>query len=107
MPTRAEFDALSSNCDWMWTTLNGVNGYVVKGRGAYASKSIFLPATGDGDGASLALSGLFGYYWSSVPNSDDVRYAWPLGICSRYHHTGLIPYRYVGSSARPVLGFTK
>ena len=42
MPTNAEFDALINNCDWTWTTMNGVKGYVVCGRDAYASKSIFF-----------------------------------------------------------------
>ena len=44
MPTKEELDALNSNCDWTWATINGVNGYVVRGRGEYASNSIFLPA---------------------------------------------------------------
>ena len=30
MPTKEELDTLNSNCDWTWTTQNGVNGYVVK-----------------------------------------------------------------------------
>ena len=105
MPTEAEFEALSSNCDWTWTTLNGVNGYVVKGRGTYASKSIFLPAAGHGAGASLDDSGSLGIYWSSVPlsGSND---AWYLYFNSSGR--GMSYYdRYYGQSVRPVLGFTK
>ena len=105
MPTKDEFDALRNNCDWTWTKQNGVNGYVVKGRGAYASKSIFLPAAGYGNGTSLYRSGSNGYYWSSVPSSDSY-YAWDLYFDSSYHITSYSD-RYDRQSVRPVLGFTK
>ena len=106
MPTKDEFDALLSNCDWTWTKQSGVNGYVVKGRGAYASNSIFLPAAGYGRGTSLNDSGSDGNYWSSVPYSDS-GYAWNLGFYSRDHNTYSYGCRYYGRSVRPVLGFTK
>ena len=106
MPTKDELSALNSNCDWTWTTQNGVNGYVVKGRGAYVSKSIFLPAAGYGLGTSLYRSGSNGDYWSSVPNSDS-DYAWYLSFNSSYHDTYGYYDRYYGESVRPVLGFTK
>ena len=32
MPTRDELNALKNNCDWTWTTLNGVKGYIIKGQ---------------------------------------------------------------------------
>ena len=71
MPTDQELSDLCSKCDWTWTTtLNGVKGYVVCGRGAYASNSIFLPAVGNGWGTSIVNSGYTGYYWSSSPSSD-------------------------------------
>jgi hypothetical protein len=105
MPTTDELSALHSNCDWTWTTQNGVNGYVVKGRGAYASKSIFLPAAGYGYGTSLYNSGSSGNVWSSVPDSDS-DYAWNLYFNSSYHDTSYSS-RYYGRSVRPVLGFTK
>ena len=70
MPTDQDFFDLQRKCRllWVtWTTRNGVMGYVVQGRGAYASKWIFLPAAGYGTGysRSYAHSG----YWSSVPGS--------------------------------------
>ena len=107
MPTDAEFSALIHNCDWTWTTQRGVNGYVVRGRGAYASNSIFLPAAGYGYGTSLNDSGSYGYYWSSVPNSgyDNARY---LDFSSGDHITGYYDiYRYYGFSVRPVQGLAK
>ena len=105
MPTKQEFDGLNNNCDWTWTTQNGVNGYAVRGRGAYASNSIFLPAAGYGDGSSLRSSGWGGGYWSSVPSSgsDD---AYELGFGSGYHSTHYY-YRYYGQSVRPVQGLAK
>ncbi|MBR1836247.1 MAG: DUF1566 domain-containing protein [Kiritimatiellae bacterium] len=103
MPTDGELSALSSNCDWTWTTTNGVSGYVVRGRGDYAANSIFLPAAGYGDGTSLIFAGSYGYYWSSVPDESYSYYAWYLYFNSGYH--GLSNYyRFRGRSVRPVQG---
>ena len=58
MPTDVELQALLDNCDWTWpTTVNGVYGYLVRGRGDYASNSIFLPAAGHGYRTSLEDAG--------------------------------------------------
>ena len=101
MPTDQEFSALVSNCDWTWTTVNGVNGYVVRGKGAYASNSIFLPCAGYGYGTSLGNAGSYGYYWSSVPYSGSSYYSWDLDFNSGYHYMGSY-YRSRGQSVRPV-----
>lgn len=106
MPTKQEFDNLISKCDWTWGSMNGVNGYVVRGRGEYASNSIFLPCAGDGGGPSLNGAGTDGNYWSSVPNSDGYS-AWYLYLGSGNHYTYYIYYRYLGQSVRPLQGFTK
>ena len=105
MPTQQELGALCNKCDWTWTTMNGVNGYVVCGRGDYASASIFFPAAGDVDGISLYDAGSYGYYWSSVPFSDDY-YAWYLGYGSSGSCTDY-DCRSYGRSIRPVQGFAK
>lgn len=106
MPTYQELDDLCYNkCDWTWTTQNGVNGYVVRGRGDYASNSIFLPCAGYGYGTSLYTSGSYGYYWSSVPLSD-YKGSWSLYFGSGDHGTNY-DYRYYGQSVRPVQGFAK
>ena len=105
MPTKDEFDNLSKKCDWTWTTRNGKNGYVVRGRGNYASKSIFLPAVGYGCGASLNGYDSCGGYWSSVPLS--VSYlAYELWFYSFVPSTDDYPRLY-GLPVRPVQGFTK
>ena len=105
MPTVQELRELNNNCDWFWATTNGVNGYVVRGRGEYASASIFLPAAGYGDETSLSLAGSRGYYWSSVPGSDYYD-AWYLLFGSSFHSTYGYD-RYDGQSVRPVQGFTE
>ncbi|MBQ7667326.1 MAG: hypothetical protein IJS46_04950 [Kiritimatiellae bacterium] len=106
MPTYQElYDLCYNKCDWTWTTQNGVNGYVVRGRGDYASASIFLPAAGGGLGTSLGYAGSDGYYWSSVPYSDSY-YAGYLYFYSGSHSTDDY-YRYYGFSVRPVQGFAE
>lgn len=105
MPTYQELDDLCYNCDWTWTTQNGVNGYVVRGRGAYASNSIFLPCAGDGLGTSLYGSGSRGGYWPSVPHSGN-GYAYGLYFNSSGRIAD-ISGRYHGQSVRPVQGFAQ
>ena len=70
MPTEEELQNLVDKCDWTWKTVNGVKGYVVCGKGAYASASIFLPAAATAKRHSLGDAGSRGNYWSSVPHSD-------------------------------------
>ena len=101
MPTDAEFSALINNCDWTWTTKNGVAGYEVRGQGNYASNSIFLPAAGAGLDSSLYYPGSFGFYWSSMPNSDSSNIAWSIYFNSG--NFGRSNYdRNIGLSVRPV-----
>ena len=105
MPTKEELEYLKVKCDWTWSTLNGVNGYVVRGRGDYVSASIFLPCVGYGYGTLLGNAGSDGYYWSSVPYSDRVN-AWDLSFGSSRHGMSNND-RGDGRSVRPVQGFTK
>ena len=109
MPTKQEFDDLISQCDWTRTTLNGVNGYIVRGKGDYASKSIFVPCAGLGHETSLSNAGSNGNYWSSVPSSDSYGSgAWNLFFDSSRHYTSYSYYRRSdGQSVRPLQGFTK
>ena len=104
MPTKQEIDDLNSECDWTWTMQNDVQGYVVKGRGTYASASVFLPCAGSGDGTSHYNAGSCGSYWSSVPYSDNYTdFSWDLFFSSSYHRTSTGRYsRTDGYSVRPV-----
>ena len=97
MPTDAEHDDLINNCDQRWTAKNGVNGYEFRGRGDYASNSIFLPCAGAGYGTLLDSAGSYCYYWSSVPNSGYS--SW--GIASNDDNVEYY-FRYYGFSVRPV-----
>ena len=106
MPTKQELSDLNSKCDWAWTMQNGVQGYLVKGKGVYASANIFLPSAGYGRGASLLYVGSDGYYWSSVPDSGDDDTAWTLDFASSGHGTSNYGSRCYGRSVRPVQGFT-
>ncbi|MBQ7188831.1 MAG: hypothetical protein IJR99_05380 [Kiritimatiellae bacterium] len=101
MPTDAEFSALLDNCTTEWTTRNGVYGRLVTGKGAYADRSIFLPAAGRGYASYLDDLGSDGTYWSSTPNSDRSNYAWDLYFTSD-DFIRFYGYRYYGRSVRPV-----
>lgn len=107
MPTQQEFVDLINKCDWVWTTVNGVAGYVVRGRDSYASKSIFLPCAGYGIGTSPVYAGSNGGYWSSVPRSGNYYLAWNLDFYSSNLSTNSDGDRYFGRSVRPLQGFTK
>lgn len=108
MPTDQELHALSINCDWTWTAMNGVNGYVVRGRGTYASNSIFFPLPGFGNGFSLNKNSL-SYYWSSEPCSD-LGSSRTLNISSPGNGNPSFTggnVRIDGSPIRPVQGFAE
>ena len=77
MPTSSEVDALFSDCTAKWDRTNGVWGVRVTGKGNFANRSIFLPASGSGCEATLGDTGgdyyyqYYCYYWSSTPCSGD------------------------------------
>ncbi len=108
MPTKSELSALNNNCDWVWTTSNGVKGYVVRGRGDFANARIFLPAAGFAYESDQTLAGYYGYFWSSNPSSVNNDYfAWYLFLYSDDHGTAGNWYgRYRGHSVRPVRPFS-
>ena len=108
MPTDSECIALVNECDWAWTARNGVYGLLATGRNAFSSKSIFLPATGYGYDFNLKDPGLYGYYWSSTPNSDNS--SWACFICFLssvtigWNHYG---ERSIGRPVRPLREFAQ
>ena len=70
MPTKAEIDALISNCNVEYVTVNDVRGTRVTGRGAYASASIFLPCCGFYNGGGAWCNEQFwGLYLTSTAES--------------------------------------
>ena len=105
MPTYQElYDLCYNQCDWTWTTTNGVDGYVVSGRGDYADKSIFLPVAGYGRMTSLHSADTWGEYWASVPESNRQQYYYSgtIYFLSGYHEMNFMIGRYFGLSIRPV-----
>ncbi|MBO7223552.1 MAG: InlB B-repeat-containing protein, partial [Kiritimatiellae bacterium] len=102
MPTEKELNELSNNCTWEWTTMNGVRGCIVRGKGNYSSSSIFLPAAGYGDGSSLVNLGSYGYYWSSTPASGNSYYSMYIAFNSNVPSKRFY-YRSDAQSVRPVL----
>ena len=98
MPTKAEQDELRTKCKWVWTTLNGVNGYKVIGPNG---NSIFLPAAGCMGGGTLYGAGSDGSFWSSSLSADDPHYAY--GVLFGSDYVGWDGYyRVDGRSVRPV-----
>ena len=102
MPTDAEFAALLDNCTSTWTTLNGFYGRLVTGKGDYADRSIFLPASGFGEHEDLSYFGSSVLYWSSTPRSDNLWSAWSLGFDSDFIDRINNLSRYYGLPVRPV-----
>ncbi len=106
MPTSEEIQALVDNCTTTWITTNGVSGRLVTGKGAYANRSIFLPAAGYGYDSYLYDPGSYGNYWSSSPDSDDSDLAWYLDFNSS-NFSRYTDGRYGGQFVRPVRGFAE
>lgn len=101
MPTLTQIEELLDECEWTWTTKNGVNGFIVTGANG---NSIFLPAAGDRIGTSLDLAGSIGEYWSSTAYEEDSSYAYDLFfiICDNNYCWDTYYHRYYGHSVRPV-----
>ena len=70
MPTKEEIEELVWNCDWVWTTQDGVNGVKITSKvEGYTDRSIFMPAAGYRDDSKLIFPEESGYLWSST-NTD-------------------------------------
>ena len=107
MPTLQELEDFCNNkCVWTLTARNGVKGFIVRGRGDYASNSIFLPCAGYGRGTSLINADSCGYYWSSVPGPPPAKYDCACALyfynSGDHYTTNYGFHRYFGYSIRPV-----
>ena len=60
MPTLDEWIELTNTCTMTWTTVEGINGYLVSNNG----NSIFLPASGYREETSTYSTGTEGHYWT-------------------------------------------
>lgn len=84
MPTFAEMNELVQQCDWQWTTLDGVNGYRVTSR--TTGGSIFLPAAGYKEGKEVLFAGSAGRYWTATRHPYHANCAMELFFSSDYHY---------------------
>ena len=103
MPTETEWMELLNNCTWTWKTMNGINGYEVKGSNG---NSIFLPAAGSRNDSNYEdgyEDGEIGNYWSSS------LYCSPSSAMDMWFDTDRMLslsegcYRSGGKSVRPIL----
>ena len=99
MPTLAELQELIDECTWVWTTINGINGYRVTGPNG---KSIFLPAAGDRYGTDVYDRGIYGDYWSSSLRSYGINYKAYYLYFSSSEPDCSGSYRCFGRTVRPV-----
>ncbi len=102
LPTEDECRELLINCDYEWTTQNGVAGmrFTSKRNG----NSIFFPAAGWRFGTSTGGSaGEYGYYWSSTPHERSTQIVFTLYFHPRGRTNAHWDYRYYGHPVRPVL----
>ncbi len=101
LPTKAECDELVNNCNYQWTTQNGVKGmrFTSKKNG----NSVFFPAAGWRDGTSTDLAGEGGYYWSSTPYESNTQRAYYLYFYSGGSAYTDWYYRNSGRTVRPVV----
>jgi hypothetical protein len=109
IPTIDQIEELvdSTNCSWVFTTLNGVHGYQVTS--VRNGNSIFLPAAGFGEDMKNAEGGTLGTngnYWSSTINQDYPYDANTLAFGPDYIDADWRP-RYMPISIRPVSGGIK
>ena len=102
IPTKDEWEELVTNCDWSWTTIDGVTGYKVSHK-KNARRYIFLPVTGLRQGSGT-VDNLCGYYWSRDVNSVDAEY-WSKAYCLKFNEYNInvaTVERCYGAMIRPV-----
>ena len=103
MPTIEELEELCGQCEWIWCTMNGINGYNVKSK--INNRSIFLPAAGEKRTSITELNNC-GYYRSSSLLEGNANQAYSL-LFSSLKLSRLLSYRTDGESIRPVFGKNK
>lgn len=98
MPTREEQEELRSQCTWIWTTMNGTNGYKIVGPN---ENSIFFPAAGVRSLQYLKYAGTYGCHWSSTLYLGNLSQAFQFAFDHSFA-TWQFDNRYIGQSVRPV-----
>ncbi len=111
LPTHAQIQELIEETDRTWTTKTNsygesVNGYLFKGKGEYASRSIFLPAAGYRRDAIVSASGMNGYYWSANRHATNPAQAYDIYFHKTTANPNALFDRCRGCSVRPVFAPT-
>jgi len=96
MPTIDQVNELKHKCTWTWTTLNGVDGYIVEGLNG---SSIFLPASGC-RAKNDSNNHFTGHYWSS--NFGIYNEPWGLFFDRKEVNIEYVGMHYYGCTVRPV-----
>lgn len=76
IPTKNQWVELKAECTWKWTSMNGVNGYLVTSK--KNDNYIFLPAAGCLQGTGhpyYGILGKHGNYWTRNLDYGDSKYA--------------------------------
>jgi len=99
MPSVEQLRELNDNCSGLWTTMNGVHGWLFTGPNG---NTIFLPAAGYRNGSSTFYGSIYGEYWSRTLASDDrISNAHYMGFTKTGKHISTLD-RYEGYSVRAV-----
>lgn len=98
MPTVEQMRELIDNCNWGWSTQNGVQGHLVTGPNGY---SIFIPAAGYINASTHNDAGNAASIWSRSLNSDRTFEAYNIGFNPAMVET-LSSARMLGLSVRAV-----
>jgi len=104
MPNYDDIFELYYHCDWVWTTQNGVNGYLLTSK--HNGETLFFPAAGIRANTTTFAVGFDGYYYASTPYTPGLTNAWMIWFNSNeYLPDGC--RRDYGCPVRPVRpGFT-
>lgn len=102
MPTKADFEELTANTEYEWTTVNGVQGAKLTSTvDGYTDKFLFFPAVGFAVNGGVNDVGGYGVYWSVSLNNGVVSNAWELRFADGYCEVNY-NNRCYGYSVRPV-----
>lgn len=100
IPNKSQFDELIKECNWTWTSKEGVNGYVITGKNG---NNIFIPAASM-KGSYFILDSYInkeGFYLASDKASfskDKINHLWIRGS----DYTTVSTVKYYGYTIRPV-----
>ncbi len=97
MPTMQEQQELIEHCTWLWTSLNGINGYQITGLNG---NSIFMPTTGNYYCSQEPYyPETEGFYWSSSLSTSNLNLAGNLSFNSLRYITDDAFYARCGGEA--------